>query len=240
MVLNNREIESMMQKRAKELLSAQTVEMVIGWEQGSLWWKAAPVLIREVQEADKLIFNDYCQSNLSKYLLDFRYGEGKIAIFVKGCDARAFNRLLQDKQIQREKVYLIGIPCLGMKDHRIAQSKEKDSGDIPLAKICQDCRYPNPAVYDELIGEPIPQKEQSAYYSDVEKMEAMPSDERYTFWQQEYAKCIRCYACRNVCPACNCRKCIFDQSDSSWNSKDINASENAFYGMTRAIQQDVA
>ena len=28
------------------------------------------------------------------------------------------------------------------------------------------------------------------------------------------SRCIRCNACRNVCPACTCEKCVFDNDDS--------------------------
>lgn len=227
-------IQAQMRKTAKELLESKTVSMVIGWEEGTFWYQSTPVLIRTPEEVDKLVWNPYCQNNLSKYLLDFRFTEEKIAIFVKGCDARAFNRLLQDNQIEREKAYLIGIPCSGMKDHRIAQQKGPNA-EIPLAKICQSCRYPNPVIYDQLLGEMVTPRASAADFADVAAIEEMTSDERYRFWQREHSKCIRCYACRNVCPACNCRKCIFDQSDSGWNSKDVNPSENQFYAMTRAI-----
>lgn len=44
----------------------------------------------------------------------------------------------------------------------------------------------------------------------VEKLEAMAPEERFAFWQNELSRCIRCNACRNVCPACSCIKCVFD------------------------------
>lgn len=233
--MNNDTIQAEMRQIARDLIASGEVTQVIGWEQGTLWYQATPVLIQKPEDADKLIWNAYCQPNLSKYLLDFRYGDGKTAIFVKGCDARAFNRLLQDQQLEREKAYLIGIPCSGMKDHRAAQGYEADNEAIPLAKTCQTCRYPNPIVYDQLIGEAVTPWQTEADYSDVAAIEAMSADERYDFWQAQHTKCIRCYACRNVCPACNCRKCLFDQSASGWSSKDVNAAENQFYAMTRAM-----
>mgnify|MGYP000789958510 FL=1 len=48
----------------------------------------------------------------------------------------------------------------------------------------------------------------------VEKLEAMTPDERYNFWRGELSKCIRCNACRNVCPACTCENCVFDNPSS--------------------------
>ena len=224
-----------MQNIAKELLTSGEVTAVIGWEKGTFWYQSTPVKITSPEEADKLIWDDFCQPNLSKYLLDYRLNEGKIAIFVKGCDSRAFNRLLQDNQIKREKAYLIGIPCPGMKDHKQAALVEESAKDsVPLAKVCQSCRYPNPVVYDRLIGSEVTPRATEPDFSDVMALEAMTPDERYAFWQEQHTKCIRCYACRNACPACNCRDCIFSNSKSGWISKDVNASENQFYAITRA------
>ena len=42
---------------------------------------------------------------------------------------------------------------------------------------------------------------------------------RFAFWRSELSKCIRCNACRNVCPACSCVKCVFDNDASGVASK---------------------
>ena len=42
----------------------------------------------------------------------------------------------------------------------------------------------------------------------------MTSEERFEFWQGELSRCIRCNACRNVCPACTCEQCIFDNPNT--------------------------
>lgn len=65
----------------------------------------------------------------------------------------------------------------------------------------------------------------------VEKLEAMTPDERFAFWRGELSKCIRCNACRNVCPACTCVKCVFDNDASGIASKANTDSfeENLFH-----------
>ena len=42
----------------------------------------------------------------------------------------------------------------------------------------------------------------------------MTSEERFEFWRGELSRCIRCNACRNVCPACTCEQCVFDNPNS--------------------------
>ena len=47
----------------------------------------------------------------------------------------------------------------------------------------------------------------------------MTPDERFDFWRGELSRCIRCNACRNVCPACSCLTCVFDNPKSGVDSK---------------------
>lgn len=228
------DIQSEMRAVAKELLESGEATVVIGWEKGTMPYNSTPVMIRSAADVDKLIWDEYCQQNLSTYLIDFIYSEDKVAIFAKGCDTRAYNRLIQDKRISADKSIIIGVPCSGMKSAKAA-AKLPEGAEVPMAKACKECRHPNPVAFDRKIGQEVTPWCTEKDFSDVEAIEAMGQDEKAAFWKEQYSKCIRCYACRNICPACNCTICIFDQSASGWQSKDINASENQFYGVTRAF-----
>ena len=228
------DIQSEMRAVAKELLESGEATVVIGWEKGTMPYNSTPVMIRSAADVDKLIWDEYCQQNLSTYLIDFIYTEDKVAIFAKGCDTRAYNRLIQDKRISADKCIIIGVPCSGMKSAKEA-AKLPEGAEVPMAKACKECRYPNPGAFDRKIGQDVTPWCTERDFSDVEAIEAMEPEAKAAFWQEQYSKCIRCYACRNICPACNCTSCIFDQSASGWQSKDINASENQFYGVTRAF-----
>ncbi len=228
------DIQSEMRATAKQLLESGEATVVIGWEKGTMPYNSTPVMIRSAADVDKLIWDEYCQQNLSTYLIDFIYTEDKVAIFAKGCDTRAYNRLIQDKRISADKCIVIGVPCSGMKSAKEA-AKLPEGAEVPMSKACKECRYPNPVVFDRKIGQDVTPWCTEKDFSDVEAIEAMDQDAKAAFWKEQYTKCIRCYACRNICPACNCTNCIFDQSASGWQSKDINASENQFYGVTRAF-----
>ncbi|NLW06554.1 MAG: 4Fe-4S ferredoxin [Clostridia bacterium] len=235
-------IQEQMRTRARELLTSGEVKMVVGWEKGALWYMSPPAFITDPAEVDRLVWDEFCHNNLAKYLLDYKFSDDRLAIFVKGCDARGIIRLLQDKQIEREKVYLIGINCPGLKDERQGAVLGEDKrAELPLAARCQGCRHPAPVVYDELLqdegtaakGEVAATAEDR--FTATAEVEAMSPDERYAFWTNHYDRCLRCYACRNVCPACNCRECIFDRSQSGWCGKQMNRSENMFFAITRAM-----
>lgn len=227
-------ITEKMQAMAKDLLEKGEVSTVIGWEKGTFWYNSTPAFISKPEDAKRLVFDEFCANNLAKYLLDFKLAEGKVAVFVKGCDSRAVNRLLQDQQVKREKVYLIGIPCPGMKEAPKGTGA-KDASGLPALAKCTECSAPNPIVYDVLIGEAVPAKEAANRFAGVEELEGKNADEKYNYWGELFSKCIRCYACRNVCPACNCRECAFDANGLNWLGKQNNLQENQMFNMTRAM-----
>jgi ferredoxin len=65
----------------------------------------------------------------------------------------------------------------------------------------------------------MPEADANKRFSKVAELEAMTADERFAFWKSELSKCIRCNACRNVCPACTCTKCVFDNPESGVDAK---------------------
>lgn len=223
-------------KTAKEVLEKGQADMVIGWEPGTFWYMTTPAFVKKPEDVERLIWNEYCTNNLAKYLLDYRNQDGKVAIFIKGCDARGVNRLIQDKQIDRDKVLLIGLACPGMKDQKKAQELGPQA-EIPLEAKCQECRYPDPIIFDLFIGgeNQKAQPTKGKDFSEVEAMESLSPDAKYEAFAGNYEKCLRCYACRNICPACNCRECIFGDDSKGWSGKANSVSENMFFAMTRAM-----
>ena len=211
------EVITKLREVAKKLLEEDTVGYIIGWGETRFADKTKPIFIRKPEEVNKLVWNKYCINSLAKYALDDKYPDKKIGICVRGCDSRAVNRMISDNQLKREDVYLIGIPCDG---------KEKD--------VCKTCNHKNPVVFDVLIGEPVEETVSKERFKEVEEFEKLNPDERYEYWIKQYDKCIRCYACRNVCPACNCRECYADQERIGWQGKQNNRAQNQVFGLTRA------
>lgn len=208
--------EVLIREAAKRLLDEGVVEYVIGWENTRFPEKTKPAFIKRSEDTSKLVWNSFCINGLAKYTLDNKYPEKKIGIIARGCDSRALVRLINDKQIDRENIYIIGLPCDGKAN-----------------KVCETCSHKNPVIYDELIGNPVKEEMSPDRFKEVEEFEKLSPDEKYEFWVSQYDKCIRCYACRNVCPACNCRECYADQAKEGWQGKQYNRSQNQIYGLTR-------
>ncbi|MBQ3056259.1 MAG: 4Fe-4S dicluster domain-containing protein, partial [Clostridia bacterium] len=105
-----------------------------------------------------------------------------------------------------------------------------------LAERCVSCKSRKHMVYDELIGEEGDVIADCGRFDMVEKLEAMTPDERYEFWRGELSRCIRCNACRNVCPACTCEQCIFDNPKSGVSQKAAaNSFEENMFHIIRAF-----
>ena len=213
--------------RAKELLAEGKVQKVVGWKKGLFDEDITPAVFTTAEELDKdFVFNKYCAANLSKYLVkitkdieikksttrmnntmakqrDPNAAEAPIPsevvlVFLKPNDTYSFTQLLKENRITRADVYAIGVPC-----------QDTLEGGEP----CVNCQNKKPISCDELIGvEAEAPAVESSRMEMVEKLEAMTADERYSFWQNEFSRCIRCNACRNICPACTCEKCVFDNN----------------------------
>ncbi len=233
-------MQEMMKKRAVELLSDGSVNRVIGWVKGEFAYDMTPAVFTSVEEVEaNFVYNDFCGANVSKYVMREQKNnpEGKILAFLKPCDTYSFNQLTAEHRIARENVYVIGVGCDGMADvDKIKAAgiegildivSEGDNfvvktvyGDETVAKKdamaerCVCCKSKKLTVYDEIIGEDGEVVADSGRFDLVAKLEAMSAQERYDFWRGELSRCIRCNACRNVCPACTCEQCIFDNPNS--------------------------
>ena len=214
-------------EKALELLNNGTVTRVLGWKKGDFFYDLTPAVFGSAEEVEKgFVYSVFSGANLSKYLIQESRKEGKIAVFVKPCDSYSLVQLLKEHRVIRENVYVVGVQCDGMCDiDRIKElgyagvtAVEEDGenlrvssiyGDASVAKKdallgkCSTCKSKKIVIFDELLGEQGDVCD-SSRFEEVIKLENMTSEERYEFWRGELSRCIRCNACRNVCPACSC------------------------------------
>ena len=248
-------MQAVMEKRALELLADGTVNRVLGWAAGEFVYDVTPTVFNTAEEVENgFLYNDFCAANLSKYLVKESRKEGKILVFLKPCDTYSFNQLVAEHRIIRENVYVIGIECYGKADVEKLRAMgisgitgiRKVDGEFVVetvygtetvkaadatAERCLACKSKKHVAYDELIGEDGEVIEDCNRFDMVEKLEAMTPDERFAFWRGELSRCVRCNACRNVCPACTCEQCVFDNPNSGVSQKAAVTSfeENMFH-----------
>lgn len=246
--------------RAKELLADGAVARVLGWREGDMSYNPEVAYFNSAEELDKFVYNGFCAANLSKYMIEASKLEGKTLVFLKPCDTYSFNQLLKEHRVDREKAYIIGVGCCGKLNVEAIkamgikgiQSIEIDDacetltvktiyGDKTVAykdamlERCHVCKGKEHMVYDELMGESRDTVD-AERFAEVEKIEAMSPAEKFAFFQAELSKCIRCNACRNVCPACSCRKCVFDSNKfDSAQKANVDSFEEKMFHIIRAF-----
>lgn len=234
-------------EKAKSLLADGKVQKVLGWKKGLFDEDITPAVFTSAEELDKdFVFNKYCKANLSKYLVkitreievkksttrmnntmakqrdpnaqDAPIPSEVVLVFLKPSDTYSFTQLLKENRITREDVYAVGVPC----------QDTLDGGEL-----CESCTGKKHVSCDELLG--VDENEEASpntkRMEEVSKLEAMSSEQRFEFWRNELSRCIRCNACRNVCPACTCEKCVFDNNALYTTQKvaETNFEENLFH-----------
>jgi ferredoxin len=106
-----------------------------------------------------------------------------------------------------------------------------------LYSSCQVCTHRNPTQADVMVGDPVEESPLKESYHDAKEFEKMSPEERWTFFEKEMSRCIRCYACREVCPMCYCSECFVDSSNPKWIEKSFSPSDLQFYHIVRAYHQ---
>lgn len=239
----------------KQLLEGGEVDLAIGFCKGSIPMTSRPFFVRSATDVEALHWDGFCNLNLCNYLTRRK---DRMAVVAKGCDARSIVEHLQEHQIQRDQVRIIGVPCQGMLDKRkliqladgkeILEATEKDGKvqihgkgleksiprDEALQQCCIICAHRNPVIHDVLTG-PEVKEEDLDRYGDVKEVEAKSADERWAFFQNLLGPCIRCYACRNACPHCYCEECFVDYSRPQWVGKSQEMDDVFTFHLFRAF-----
>jgi formate dehydrogenase subunit beta len=233
-------MEQKLRQEAKALLEQKKVEWIVGFEAGSLKFTTTPLITKDKADAERLVINPFITNNLANFLIEIK---GRVGIVAKGCESRSIASLIQDNKVARENLIILAVPCPGIIDlakiERLVGKDRDELDDITrdgnkvnvrvdgkkkdfaasdvLFDHCLACELPTPTEYDILLGDkraPAPELKESG--QDIARLKEMTSAERWSKWQDEFSRCIRCYACRNVCPACFCQRCFVEETEPQW------------------------
>ena len=207
-------VSAAIRQEATRLLSAGTVSAVIGYLPGRRKGTAVPAIVTTPEQAQGLVFAPACVNNLALYLTKAKKDvpkKGRIAIVAKGCDMRALAGLMGESQLKREELVIIGVACAGVHGSGVQPAGPLTAATI--ARKCRECTVHEPAGADVICGT-LPSLPELEHLESAElaRLEAMTPAERWTFWQEQFTRCIRCMACRQVCPFCYCEQCLCDKN----------------------------
>jgi len=216
MTVEVKEPTERLQEEARKLLEAGEVELVLGYR--SLNGVCTPHFARSPEEAELLTFNGNCTHNLARFLVG-REGllsrhnperKKKVALVAHPATLRTVVGLLQEHQFAREDLVILGIA-------------DKDGADEIGVEP------------DLVIGELEGLKSREGYRKRLEEFERLGREERKRFWLEQAERCIRCYACREICPFCYCEECIADQNKPQWIDKSPRRVNNLIWLAIRAL-----
>jgi ferredoxin len=222
---------------AERILSAGEVSAVIGYAAGRRKGSVQPVVIRQADETGKLIFTPASVNNLAVYLTKAKKDipkQGKIGIVVKGCDLKAIVGLLGESQLTRDNLYLIGVPCAGVLASATQPATELTTDTI--APKCSECDARLPQGCDFVPNlQPSSLQQEGKYAAEIARLEALTPSERWAYWKEQFAKCIKCYACRQVCPFCYCEQCLCDRNKPQMVETTPRPAGNTAWHIVRAM-----
>jgi len=247
---------------AAKALTEGRVDYFIGWKEGYNSSEVIPAFVKDPAEVDQLIWNPLCHHNLVTFIKRNmpEPADAKVGVCVKGCDSRTLGALLQEELVDKDKLYVVGVPCDGIVDRRklekmfsseivaidfpergklkvttrTGETKELDQQDVELI-ACSHCRYPNPVYSNDTAGplEKEPDRnEVKPDWSALEQYENLPDEAKQALLEKIYATCIRCFACIHVCPVCVCwDKCVNRSRTPELVSQKVGPKENLLFQM---------
>ena len=132
----------------------------------------------------------------------------RLGMVIRGCEERGLIEMAKRNQVDLERITTIGLACT---------ADERDA--------CR-CAWPYPTQID--VGERV----EGIADQLVAEHEKLTLAERTEFWKEQFARCIKCYACRTVCPQCFCEVCVLE--DDMWVEAGVLAPPFPSYHLIRA------
>ncbi|PIE65174.1 MAG: 4Fe-4S ferredoxin [Desulfobacterales bacterium] len=181
-------------KQVRKLLDSDEIKGFLGLAMQN--GHVAPHLFQKGDALDDMVLGDLAEPGdarypLNKYLMNIcrAYPDEIFAVLVRGCDDRGLQALYTWNQLNPRKVVPIGIAC-----------------PQELADRCECVKpYPKNIAAGEK-AEPGKQKT-------IAEVESLVLTDRFSYWMEEFVKCIKCYGCSNICPMCFCSECSLKCDD---------------------------
>jgi ferredoxin len=241
---------------ARKLLEEGQVDCVIGFAKGSVPLRDRPYFAYTPEDCENLTWSSFCCNNPATFVVR---REGKVGVVAQGCVSRNLNGLMQENQIERENLKVIGVPCLGMVSREkvlaLFPGKEildaYDDGEEIVVKglgfeervlkrdvmrdNCYTCQHRNPVISDELAADKVDETHGGNIDAVAAPWEKKDEAKRWELFSETFQDCIRCYACRDACPLCYCHVCFVDESTPQWCGKTQDEADVATFHILRAF-----
>ncbi len=198
-------------KKVTQLLDDKSISVFIGYGKGTAG-RIRTLFIRSSAAADSLVFTSDCTANLAGYLLKPEVKRlGRMGILANDSALRSIMQLASEFQIKDGEVMIL---------HAAVDGSFTEMPDFKSVE-----------AYILTTDTGITPDEQQR----IAQLEAMTVNERWNFWNKEFEKCIKCYACRAACPMCYCHRCTTDVNQPQWIPVASHEMGNLDYHLMRAM-----
>lgn len=220
-----------MRVAAANMLATDEVGIFLGYRASGRPDTLAPAMVTSADQVGTLEWGRGAVHNLAVYLSAAKERTGTVGLVVKQCDVAAVEGLVREGQVQRDDIRLLGMPCAGVLENGSPPSKcvtctgEADpTCDVVITDSGGQAGRPAPVG---ICGED-PRDEHVAF------LESLSAADRWRYWQTQFRRCLRCYACRAACPLCYCPSCISEQHRPQWIPTTIDGRANTAWNVIRA------
>ncbi len=136
----------------KELLASGSVKMVIGYKPGSTPDRRRPLFIRSSDDADQLVLDSTCITNLSGYLVaeGLLSDEKRVGIFLRPEGIRSINILAAEYQLNMDQIVIFGFDSTGREVRPLEGRHSKD-----FSALLSDIKENPPQISKEPLLESI-------------------------------------------------------------------------------------
>ncbi|MDD2855958.1 MAG: 4Fe-4S dicluster domain-containing protein [Desulfuromonadaceae bacterium] len=232
------DISRFIRDESLRILLEGEVIAVVGYAAGRRTGSVQPIIACDTESAGRLMFSQASVNNLAVYLTKAKKEipkSGKIGIVLKGCDLKALVGLIGESQLKREDLYLIGVPCSGVLASTVHPATELATETIAPKCLECDAHLPTGCDFVPDVALPPQQKSDLKYAVEIARLEALTPAERWAYWKEQFSKCIKCYACRQVCPFCFCEQCLCDRNKPQMVETTPRPAGNTAWHIVRAM-----
>jgi ferredoxin len=202
----------LIRSKMEELL--KDLDGIVGLKETELG--IGPYLYQDGDDLSQVVLKPRYPVSETTSKIQKRFKDAKIGIVARGCDVRALVEMAKRKQIDPERLHVIGFCC----------SQEKANSCHCVEPFPQIDQWPHAIM----IGEPVPAGDPNPLVAIYQNKDF---SERWDFWQAQFTKCIKCYGCRDICPVCFCDACSLE--DPLWVEPGLLVPDFPMYHLIKAM-----
>lgn len=202
-----------------EALTAGKVKAVVGWTMSGTLGKARPSWITSI-EAAKALVAPADWGNLARLLKNPQVKQiTPIGIVARSSELAAINVLTQEAFVNPAAIVIFAVGP----DGKFLGTMDMEAANKWMAEIRKDEPADRPVGFsDEVLKK-------------LDELMAKTPEERWAFWADQSAKCVKCYACRGSCPMCTCEQCFAEKNQPQWFPTAADGPGNLAWHIIRAF-----